>query len=472
MSTSPLPLPDDALDPARHRTLSVRAELRAMLRLALPVVVVQVGLMLMGVVDTIMVGRLSATALAAVALGNLYFFAIAIFGQGVLMALDPIIAQAVGARDELAIARGLQRGMLIALALSIASSLLLLPAEPVLRGLRQPGDVVPLAAGYVRAVVPGMLPFFVFVVLRQGLQAMHRLRAILIATLVANLVNVFFNWVFIFGHLGSPPLGVVGAAIATSIGRWILALLLLALAWRHLRPHLIPWRRDTLAAEPMMRMLRLGVPVGLQYQMEYGAFAAVALLMGLLGTVQMAAHQVAINLASLTFMVPLGVSSAAAVLVGQGVGRDDQVEARRAGGAALALGAAFMTLTALVMLLAPEAIARVYTGDARVIALAAALIPIAGVFQVFDGLQAVGTGVLRGAGDTRAAMIAGFVGYWLIGIPVSAWLGFRTPAGPLGLWWGLVAGLASVAVFLLLRIRHKLWRTEVRRLAIDPAVGH
>jgi MATE family multidrug resistance protein len=471
--TAPLPLPDDdALDPARHRTLSVRAELRAMVRLALPVVVVQVGLMLMGVVDTVMVGRVSAASLAAVALGNLYFFGIAIFGQGVLMALDPIVAQAVGARDEPAIARGVQRGLLIAVVLTVVSSLLLWPGEPVLRALRQPAEVVPLAASYARLVIPGMLPYFVFIVLRQSLQAMKQLRAIVIATLVSNLANVFFNWVFIFGHLGSRPMGVAGAAVATSIGRWILAAVLLAFAWRSLRPHLVPWRHDILAATPIARMLRLGVPVGLQYQMEYGAFAAVALLMGLLGTVQMAAHQVAINLASLTFMVPLGVSSAAAVLVGQAVGRGDATEARRAGGAALAIGAGFMALTALLMLILPEPIARIYTNDVRVIVLAAALIPIAGVFQVFDGLQAVGTGVLRGAGDTKAAMIAGFVGYWLIGIPISAWLGFRTSAGPIGLWWGLVAGLGAVAIFLLLRIRHKLWRSELERVLIDagPAV--
>jgi MATE family multidrug resistance protein len=467
MSTAPLPLPDEALDPARRRTLSVRAELRAMVRLALPVVLVQVGIMLMGVVDTIMVGRVSAAALAAVALGNMYFFAVAIVGQGVLMALDPVVAQAVGARDEIGVARGVQRGMVIAVALTAASTALLLPAEPVLRGLRQPAEVVPLAAAFARLMVPGMLPFFGFIVLRQSLQAMGRMRPIVVTIVAANLLNAALDWVLIFGHLGAPPLGVVGSAWATTTSRWVMGLGLLALAWPAIRPHLAPWRRDAWALGPIVRMLRLGIPIGLQYELEYGAFASIGLLMGLLGTVPMAGHQVALNLASLTFMVPLGVSGAAAVLVGRAVGRADAVEARRAAGAALACGAAFMACTALVMLAVPTPLARVYTNDARVVAIAATLIPIAGVFQVFDGLQAVGTGVLRGVGDTRAAMIAGFVGYWLIGIPISAWLGFRTRAGPVGLWWGLVAGLAAVAVFLLVRIRHKLWRREVRRVEVD-----
>ncbi len=446
------------------------ADFRAMAALALPVVVVQVGLMTMGVVDTIMVGHVSAADLAAVALGNLYYFGVTIFGIGVLMGLDPIVAQGVGAGDDVAVARAVQRGFVLAISLSVAAAALLAPAHPILSLLRQPSDVVPVAAGYAVATIPGILPFLAFVVLRQSLQAMKRLRPIVITILLANVANVFFNWVLIFGNLGMPALGAVGSGWASSISRWLMALWLLALGWRWLRPYLRPFRREALLAAPLIRMVRLGAPIGFHFQLEYGAFAAVGLLMGLLGTVQMAGHQIALNLASLTFMVPMGVSAAAAVLVGQAVGRGDPSGARRAAGAAVLFGSAFMCLSALVFLLIPARLAGVYTNQVEVLLIAATLIPIAGFFQVFDGVQAVATGVLRGVGDTRAPMLVNLVGFWLIGMPISIYLGFRTPAGPRGLWWGLVVGLAAVATFLLLRVRTRFGR-ELRRVVMDEEVG-
>jgi MATE family multidrug resistance protein len=203
-------------------------------------------------------------------------------------------------------------------------------------------------------------------------------------------------------------------------------------------------------------MLRLGLPIGLQMQLEIGVFSVVALLMGHIGTVPMAAHQIAINIASLTFMVPLGVSGAAAVVVGQAVGAGEAARARRSAVAALATGAAFMLLSGLVLTLAPRPLARLYSLEAAVVALASLLIPIAGVFQVFDGLQVVSIGVLRGVGDTRAPMVVNVLGFWLIGLPVSLWLGFGVGTGAVGLWWGLVAGLAAVAMFLLARVRARL----------------
>jgi MATE family multidrug resistance protein len=235
-----------------------------------------------------------------------------------------------------------------------------------------------------------------------------------------------------------------------------------------MRRHLHPFLPETLALRPLARMALLGGPIGVQWQLEYGVFAVVALMMGWLGTAAMAGHQIAINLASLTFMVPLGVSAAAAVLVGQAVGRGDAGEARGAARAALWCGVGFMAVSAVVLLAIPEALARMYTRDAGVLAVAGVLIPIAGVFQVFDGTQVVGSGILRGIGDTRAPMVVNLLGFWLIGLPVSLWLGFRTPLGPAGLWWGLVAGLAAVAVFLLLRIRTRM-RRELARVVIDVA---
>jgi MATE family multidrug resistance protein len=215
-------------------------------------------------------------------------------------------------------------------------------------------------------------------------------------------------------------------------------------------------------------MLVLGVPIGLQYALEWGVFGTVLLLMGRLGTVPVAAHQIAINVASLTFMVPLGVSAAATVLVGHAVGRGDPAGARRSAGAALATGVAFMSLTALGFLFLPTAIARVYSEDAAVIALAATLLPIAGAFQIFDGIQVVSIGILRGLADTRAPFVIAVLGFWLVGFPVSLVLGFRTPLGPAGLWWGLVVGLVVVAILLLLRTRAR-FRRRITRVVIDGA---
>jgi MATE family multidrug resistance protein len=438
-----------------------------MLRLAVPVVIVQVGMMAMGVVDTIMVGHISAQALAAVALGNLYFFSLAVFAMGTLMVLDPVVAQAVGARDRPAIARGVQRGVLMAGLLTLPATLLLTAAAPVFALARQPAEVVPLAAAYALRSVPGTFPFLLFIVFRQSLQAMRRTVPIVTAIVAANLANAALNWVLIFGHLGFPAMGVVGSAWATSVSRALLVVVLWLAARRELAPLLSPWRREVWQLTPLGRMLRLGLPIGAQHLLEFGAFALVALMMGWLGTRQMAGHQIAINLAALTFMVPLGVGDAASVLVGQAVGRGDPGGTRGAARAALASGAAFMAATAALFLMFPGPLARLYSRDLEVIAIAAALIPIAGVFQVFDGLQAVAAGVLRGVGDTRGPMLINLLGYWVLGLPLSVYLGFVAGLGPVGLWWGLVLGLGVVATSLLIRVRSRLARTH-SRVIIDP----
>ncbi len=422
--------------------------------------------MAMGVADTIMVGHFSATDLAAVALGNLYFFTAVVFPMGVLMALDPIVSQAVGAGDAPAVGRALQRGGVLALILSVPAAAVLLPGGLILSMLRQPVDVVPVAAGYALACVPGVFPFLAFLVLRQSLQAMGRVGPIVVTILLANVANVLLNWILIYGRLGFEAMGAVGSGWASSLSRWIMVLALLGFAWPLLRPYLLPFRPEALQAQPLARMTRLGAPIGIQFALEFGAFGAIGVIMGWLGTVAMAGHQVALNLASLTFMVPLGISQASAVLVGQAVGREDAPGARRAAGAGVVLGVSFMTVTAFLFLLFPSAFARVYSDQADVVALAALLIPLAGVFQVFDGTQVVASGVLRGVGDTRAPMVVNLLGFWVIGIPVSLWLGFGTGLGPVGLWWGLVAGLAAVALFLLLRVRIRL-RRELRRILIE-----
>src|SRR5690606_31919688 len=287
--------------------LPTRAELRDLLELALPVVAVQVGLMTMGVVDSIMVGAISAAALAGTALGNIWFFAVTVFGMGSLMALDPVVSQAVGAGDDRAVGRAVQRGLLLALVITVPASLLLALTGPVLAALEQPAEVVPIAHGYVVREIPSVIAFLAFVVFRQTLQAMGRLAPLVAVILVANLVNAAANAVLIHGLLGFPALGVNGAAWATTISRWLMVILLLAFSWRVLRPTLVPFQRESLSPRPLGRMLAIGAPIGAHMQLEFGVFGVVGILMGRLGTEAVAAHQIALNLASLTFMVPLGV---------------------------------------------------------------------------------------------------------------------------------------------------------------------
>jgi len=215
--------------------------------------------------------------------------------------------------------------------------------------------------------------------------------------------------------------------------------------------------------------LYLGTPIGLHLMLEYGAFATIMVIMGTLGTLELASHQVAINLASLTFMVPFGVSQAGGVLVGHAVGRGDADAARRAAGSAMLCGAGFMTATGLVFLLLPGTLAAIYTRDASVLALSVVLLRLAGVFQIFDGLQVVGAGVLRGVGDTRIPMVVGLIGFWLVGMPVSLWLGFGLDGGAAGLWWGLVVGLGAVALFLMGRVYYRL-SGSLQRVIIESDV--
>lgn len=421
--------------------------------------------MLFGVVDTMVVGRLSSEALAAVALGHVAVITISAFGIGVLLGIDPLLNQALGARDRNAFKRSAQRGFILAAALMIPSTLFLLPIGAILALLGQPAEIVPLAAAYARISIPGLLPFYGWVVLRLALQAMGRLKPIVATVIVVNIFNLVADWVLVFGAGPIPQLGPIGSAWASTIARTLLFVILLVVDRKDLLP-LFRFDREAIRWIPLVRTVRLGLPIGFNLQLEIVAFSVIALLMGGLGTIPMAAHQVAINIASLTFMVPLGVAQATAVRVGNAIGAGDGDGARRAASSGLILGAGFMVLTALLFIGMPGMLARAYTSVEGVVLLAATLIPIAGFFQVFDGLQVVAAGVLRGAGDTRVPLVVNILGFWLVGLPTSLVLGFRLGFGPQGLWWGLVAGLFAVAVFLLARVAFKL-RGEIERVEVE-----
>ncbi len=430
----------------------LRRELRGVVSLAVPVVTVQMGLMLMGVVDTMILGRLSEAALAAGGLGNAVGMGVLVVPMALLLVLDPLVGQAWGARDPARMGRHVRRAVVMAVALTVPSSLVMMWLGSHLGLLRQPPELQHLAGDYLRYLVPGNLAFLLFGVWRQTLQARGVVWPAVVAIGVANLFNVVADYALVFGRLGFPPLGVRGSAIATSASRWMVFLMLLVFSWPLVLPLLRRGWHEVLAFAPYLQMLRIGVPIAVQMGLEFYVFMTVALMMGNLGSREMAAHQIAINLASLSFMVPLGIAGAGATRVGNAIGRGDAVAARRSSGVVLVLGAAVMLIFAFLFAAFPEKLARLYTSESAVVALAATLIPIAALFQVFDGTQVVGAGVLRGAADTRFPAAIAFTGFWVVGLPIGWWLAFPQEMGPAGLWWGLTAGLAVVAGLLVWRI--------------------
>jgi multidrug resistance protein, MATE family len=446
-----------------NRFDALRREMSEAVRLAVPVAVTQLGMMLMGVVDTIMLGRLSAEALAAGALGHIVNICLLILGYGILSALDALVAQAYGAGDNRAIGGHLQRGAVMAAALTLPFSLALWDVSGLLRLLGQPAEVIGEATAYARAIVWGIPAYLLFVVVRQTLQAMSVVRQAMVAIVIGNVANVFGNYTLIFGKLGFPVLGVAGSAHSTSICRWLMFLYLLWASRRTLARYWRGFDDAALALRGHLLMLRIGIPIGFHNSIELLVFATVAMLMGRMGVAELAGHQIAINLASLSFMVPMGISGAAATRVGNAIGRGDMPAARRAAVVCLALGGGVMVLFAALFGAFPEPLARLYTRDPAVIAMTTLLLPIAAVFQVFDGVQVVGAGVLRGTADTTFPAGIALVGFWAIGLPAGWYLAFEAGQGPAGLWWGLTLGLVAVAALFLLRIAIR-FRSRVTRV--------
>ncbi|MFN8641616.1 MAG: MATE family efflux transporter [Candidatus Binatia bacterium] len=428
---------------------SLRREIGPMFALAWPVAAAELGWMAMGLVDTMLVGRVGAEAIGAVSIGSHLFFAVAITGIGALLGLDYLVAYAHGAGRFDDGRRALVQGTYLAVLVSVVLTAVLFVIEANLpRFGLQPG-VAEAARPYLRTLIWSLLPLLLFAALRRYLQAIGRVRPVMIALVSANVINAAVGWALVFGHFGAPALGAVGAGWATFASRlYMLAFLILALA-RIEREAAAP--RPSLRLDPALlgRLARLGLPAAVQMLLECGVFATATVLAGSLAASALAAHQIALSAAAFTFMVPLGVSAAAAVRVGHAIGRRQPAAARRAGWSALLLGAAFMTTTAVIFLAAPGAVLRVFTDAPDVVATGVSLLAVAAAFQLFDGVQVVATGVLRGVGDTRTPMLANLGGHWLIGLPIGATLCFRVGWGVVGLWVGLCIGLIVVAVTLI-----------------------
>jgi MATE family multidrug resistance protein len=332
---------------------------------------------------------------------------------------------------------------------------------PLLQALHIDPVVARLAVPYMKALAIGLFPLMLYFAVRRCIQAMNMVRPVAFALVTANLINLLFNWVLIYGKWGAPAMGVVGSGWSTALARLYMALVLVGYLLWYDRRH-----RTELLKTPVnvdfrriRRLIILGLPAATQITLEISVFALTAALIGRLGAVPLAAHQIALNTVAFTYMVPLGISSAAAVRVGQAVGRKDPVGAADAGGTAIFVGAAFMLAASVLLLVFPRAIARMYTPNEAVIRTTVFLLAAGAAFQLFDGLQTVATGALRGAGDTRTPMLCHFTAYWIIGLPLGAWLCFRRHWGAFGLWAGLSLALILIGIVLLFA-----WRSTVKRL--------
>ena len=431
--------------------MSLRQEIRPMLRLAWPVVVSELGWMAMFVVDTMMVGRISAEAIGAVSLGGAVVHAVSVFGVGLLLGLDPLVSQAWGARKL----RDCHHFLVQALYISVVLSPLLMGLVwlyvPILETFGVDRAVEALARPYMEALIWSIPALMLFTAFRRYLQGMGLVGWVMVVLVSANLINVAANWIFIFGNLGFPAMGATGAGWATFASRTYMFLAVVAYVVVRERRKSPGLNETSLrpAAADIRNIIRLGFPAALQIALEVGVFAAGTTLIAKLGAVPLASHQIALNCAAVTFMVPLGVSSAGAVRVGHALGRGEPAEARTAGWAALLLGAGFMSCAALSFFLFPAAILRTFTTDTGVLSMGVTLLYVAALFQLSDGIQIVATGILRGAGETRIPMISTFVGHWVLGLPIGYWLGFTWGWGAPGVWTGWVVGLTTVAIALL-----------------------
>jgi MATE family multidrug resistance protein len=424
-----------------------------MARLAWPLALAEIGWMSMSVVDTMMVGRLpnSAVAIGGVSLGSILFYAVGIFGTGLLLGLDTLVSQAFGAKDLADCHHSLLNALYLSLGLTPPLMGVVLLWPPLLGHLGIDPLILQQAIPYLRVLNWSTLPLLLYTALRRYLQGMNLVKPVMFALITANLVNLVGNWLLIYGHLGAPAMGTVGSGLATCISRIYMALVLLVymLYYDHRQKTGLRKARRSPHFLRIQRLIYLGFPAGMQLGLEVTVFAVATAMIARLGSIQLAAHQVALNTVSFTYMVPLGIGSAAAVRVGQALGGRDPVAANRSGWAALSLGAGFMFCAAVTLLVVPHAIVRLYTPNPAVIKAGVALLSVGAFFQLFDGLQAVATGALRGAGDTRSAMICHVGFYWLVGLPLGYSLCFRWGWGAPGIWMGLCVALILIGLALL-----------------------
>ncbi|NHE58303.1 MATE family efflux transporter [Cyclobacterium plantarum] len=440
-------------------------------RLAYPVMLSQLGQVMVGVADNVMVGRLGATPLAAASLANSIFFLILMFGIGISMAVTPMVAAADGEGKKGKIGRLLSHSFVINSFSSLLLFLLILGLSPGLKWLSQPEEVVSLAIPYLLIITFSLVPFMFFQTYKQFIEGLSQTKQAMYITVIFNLLNIGLNWLLIYGNWGFPELGLNGAGWATLISRVLMAwaIYLYVTRSKRYRKLLGTFSLKNIRFPILKKMLQIGIPTGLQFVFEVGAFSTAAIMMGWIGVNALAAHQIAINLASISYMMASGLSAAAMVRVGNQLGKRDISKLREVGFSIFVMVAVFMLSFAVVFLLTRNHLPLLYINDAEVVEMAASLLVIAAFFQLSDGVQVVGLGALRGLSDVKVPTLVTLVAYWVIGLPLGYFLAFGLGWKEIGIWTGLLIGLTLTAFMLIYRFHAlslRLYRQSQKRTAV------
>ena len=436
---------------------TIKKHIRETFILAYPVIIGQLGFIMMGVVDSVMVGNLGAVPLAGASLGNSLFILIFIIGMGVSMSVTPLIAILVGAKRFSECGIYFRQSLLVNLVLGLILMSIVFVSSDFLEYLNQPPAVVEQASSYTKIIALSIMPAMLFHTYKQFIEGFSMMKPAMIIAIVANIVNGFTNWVFIYGNLGMPALGLNGAGWATFSSRVFMAfvIMLYVMNKEYFKQYDINFHFKKVNFPVVKKILLVGLPSGFQYFFEVGAFAFAVIMIGWLGTNPLAAHQIAINLASITFMAVLGISAAGGIRVGNEVGKKDIFEVRRAGFTAIIMGASIMFICGIIFITFNKFLPTLYIDDAAVVKIASSLLIIAAIFQVSDGTQGVGIGVLRGLMDVKIPTLITFVAYWVIALPIGYVLGFIFNFGVQGVWVGLLLGLTASATMLTIRFNIK-----------------
>jgi MATE family multidrug resistance protein len=417
----------------------------------------QLGQVMVGVADSLMVGQLGAEPLAAASLANVVFYLIMVFGLGVSLAVTPLVAAADGESDHSKITEIFSNGLVINAILGIILALGVVLCTPVLFYLNQPPEVVTLAIPYLRIITVALIPYMIFQSFRQFAEGMGNTRQAMYITLSGNALNIILNYLLIYGKFGFPELGLNGAGWATLIARTTMAIAMGLFVYHapQFRPFRTAFSFYHISKKVVRRILNVGVPAGLQFVFEVGAFGTAAIMMGWLGTQTLAAHQIALNLASISYMMATGIASAATIRVGNQLGQRDIPNLRTAASTCFIMVTLFMGFAALLFILLKDIFPTLYIDDMEVIEIASQLLVVAAFFQVSDGVQVVAMGALRGIEDVRIPTLVAITAYWVVGLPAGYLLAFTFEMGANGIWYGLLIGLSLAAGSLFYRFRYK-----------------
>jgi len=433
--------------------VSTKEHLRSNFLLAYPIMLSMLGQVMTGVADTVMIGWTGSTPLAASAFANTFFSIPLFFCVGISYAITPLVAKAFGEKNTQDVVAVLKHGLLINLSAGILITGLIFSIEPLMYQMGQPTEVVKMAIPYLNIIAPAIIPSMVFQTFRQFCEGLHHTRMAMFIVLGSNLINILLNYVLIFGYFGFPALGLEGAGWATLISRIFMGLAMAWYVWSNV--HFRDYRRGFAFGKyerPLLtKMLNIGLPAGSQFIFEAGAFGFSAIMMGWLGTIPMAAHQIAINLATISYMTTSGMGAAATIKVGHFLGLKDRLNLRKSAFVMLWMAAGLMTCWAIAFLAGRYYLPSLYNDELEVLRAASSLMIIAAFFQLSDGLQVVCTGALRGLQDVKIPSILIFCAYWVISLPLGWLLAFKFGYGPEGIWIGLLCGLTLTALALVLR---------------------